>query len=75
MKQLFEGASMECGDFSSGAAWCRYKFERESKNEEIERLQARAGRAEENFHDLLVYNMIVFVVLLLMRIAELVGWV
>lgn len=67
--------SLEYGDFVTGEAWCRYKIEREGKNEEIERLQARAGRAEENFHDLLVYDMIVFVVLLLMRIAELVGWV
>ena len=66
---------MERDDFLSGEAWCRYKFERESKNEEIKRLQARAGRAEENFHDLLVYDMIVFVILLLMRIAELVGWI
>mgnify|MGYP005876413021 CR=1 FL=1 len=66
---------MECGDFSSGNAWCRYKFEREIKNEEIERLQARVGRAEENLHDLLVYDMIVLVILLLMRIAELAGWI
>lgn len=66
---------MERNDFLSGEAWCRYKFEREGKNEEIERLQARAGRAEENFHDLLVYDMIVFVILLLMRIAELAGWI
>lgn len=66
---------MECGDFSSGDAWCRYKFEREIKSEEIERLQARVGRAEENLHDLLVYDMIVLVILLLMRIAELAGWI
>lgn len=66
---------MECGDFSSGDAWCRYKFEREIKNEEIERLQSRVGRAEENLHDLLVYDMIVLVILLLMRIAELAGWI
>ena len=66
---------MERNDFLSGEAWCRYKFERESKNEEIERLQARVGRAEENFHDLLVYDMIVFVILLLMMIAELAGWI
>ena len=32
---------MERGDFISGEAWCKYKFERESKKEEIERLQRK----------------------------------
>lgn len=67
--------SWERGDFVSGEAWCRYKFEREGKNEEIERLQAIAKRAEKDFHNLLVYNKIVLVVLWLMMIAELVGWI
>lgn len=38
---------MERGDFISGEAWCKYKFERESKNEEIERLQRKVERAKQ----------------------------
>ncbi len=66
---------MERNDFLSGEAWCLYKFERESKNEEIERLQVRARRAEKDLHDLLVYDKIVLAVLWLMMIVELVGWI
>ena len=39
---------MERGDFISGEAWCKYKFERESKKEEIERLQRKVERANKN---------------------------
>lgn len=35
---------MERGDFISGEAWCRYKFERESDNEKIQRLQKKLER-------------------------------
>lgn len=42
---------MERGDFISGEAWCKYKFERESKKEEIERLQRKVERANKNLHN------------------------
>ena len=42
---------MERGDFISGEAWCKYKFERESKNEEIERLQRKVERVSKNLHN------------------------
>lgn len=66
---------MERGDFISGEAWCKYKFERESKNEEIARLQIRAKRAKKDFHNLLVFDRIALVVMLLLIIAETVGWI
>ena len=66
---------MERDDFLSGDAWCRYKFERESKAEEIEWLKARGMRVENDFHDLVVFNKITIVVLWLLTIAELAGWI
>ena len=53
---------MERGDFISGEAWCKYKFERESKNEEIERLQRKVERASKNLHNRIVYDNIVLTV-------------
>ena len=47
---------MERGDFISGEAWCKYKFERESKKEEIERLQRKVERASKNLHNRIVYD-------------------
>lgn len=35
---------MERNDFISGDAYYRYKFERESKNEEIQRLRTKMER-------------------------------
>lgn len=34
-------------DFIDGPAWCRYKFEREEKNERIEYLEAKLLAAEK----------------------------
>lgn len=34
-------------DFIDGSAWCRYKFEREEKNERIEYLEAKLLAAEK----------------------------
>lgn len=66
---------MERGDFISGEAWCKYKFERESKNEEIERLQRRVERASKNLHNRIVYDNIVLTVLSVTIIAVLAGWI
>ena len=66
---------MERGDFISGEAWCKYKFERESKNEEIERLQRRVERASKTLHNRIVYDNIVLTVLSVTIIAVLAGWI
>lgn len=66
---------MERGDFISGEAWCKYKFERESKNEEIERLQIIAKRVKKDYHNLLVFDKIVLIVMWLLIFAESVGWI
>ena len=61
--------------FISGEAWCKYKFERESKKEEIERLQRKVERASKNLHNRIVYDNIVLTVLSVMTIAVLAGWI
>ena len=66
---------MERGDFISGEAWCKYKFERESKNEEIERLQRKVERASKSLHNRIVYDNIVLTVLSVTTIAVLAGWI
>ena len=63
------------GDFTSDEAWCQYKFERERKNEEIERLQARVKRVEKDCHNMLVCAEIAFFVMWLLLFAESVGWI
>ena len=70
-----EGVIMERGDFISGEAWCKYKFERESKKEEIERLQRKVERASKNLHNRIVYDNIVLTVLSVTTIAVLAGWI
>ena len=50
---------MERGDFISGEAWCKYKFERESKK----------------VHNRIVYDNIVLTVLSVTTIAVLAGWI
>ena len=62
-------------DFISGDAYYRYKFERESKNEEIERLQRKVERASKNLHNRIVYDNIVLTVLSVTIIAVLAGWI
>lgn len=63
---------MEHRDFASLDAWYKYKLERESKNEQIELLQARADQAEKDFHNLLVFDKIVLAIVWLEAIAKLV---
>lgn len=63
---------MERRDFASLDAWYKYKFERESKNEQIELLQARGEQAEKDFHNLLVFGKIVLAIVWLEAIAKLV---
>lgn len=69
------GMNVERGDFISGEAWCKYKFERESKKEEIERLQRKVERANKNLHNRIVYDNIVLTVLSVTTIAVLAGWI
>ena len=64
---------MERGDFISGEAWCKYKFERESKKEEIERLQRKVERANKNLHNRIVYDNIVLTVLSVTTICS-ISW-
>ena len=66
---------MERGDFISGEAWCKYKFEREGKNEEIERLQRKVERASNDLHNRIVYDNIVLTILSVTTIAVLAGWI
>ena len=66
---------MERGDFISGEAWCKQEFERESKKEEIARLQRKVERANKNLHNRIVYDNIVLTVLSVTTIAVLAGWI
>ena len=63
---------MEQSDFTSLDTWYKYKFERESKNEQIELLQARAEQAEKDYYNLLVFDKIVLAIIWLEIIANLV---
>lgn len=64
---------MERGDFISGEAYCWYKFERESKNEEIQRLQRKVERANRDLRNRIVFELIVVTIYLVIDIANLVG--
>ncbi len=54
---------MERNDFISGDAYCRYKFERESKNEEIQRLRAKMERMRTDNYIRVAYDSVVITIL------------
>lgn len=55
---------MERNDFISGDAYCRYKFERESKNEEIQLLRTRMERIiKDSYYIRVAYGSAVIMVL------------
>lgn len=54
---------MERNDFISGDAYCRYKFERESKNEEIQLLRTRMERIIKGSYIRVAYDSVVIMVL------------
>lgn len=55
---------MERNDFISGDAYCRYKFERESKNEEIQLLRTRMERIiKDSYYIRVAYGSVVIMVL------------
>ena len=62
---------MERNDFISGDAYCRYKFELESKNEEIQRLRTKMERMRTDNYIRVAYDsgvitiLVAFIVLLL----------
>ena len=54
---------MERNDFISGDAYCRYKFERESKNEEIQCLRAKMERMRTDNYIRVAYDSVVITIL------------
>ena len=54
---------MERNDFISGDAYYRYKFERESKNEEIQRLRTKMERMRTDNYVRVAYDSVVITVL------------
>lgn len=54
---------MERNDFISGDAYCRYKFERESKNEEIQRLRTKMERMRTDNYIRVAYDSVVITIL------------
>ena len=54
---------MERNNFISGEAWCKYKFERESKNEEIQRLRAKMERMRTDNYIRVAYDSVVITIL------------
>ena len=54
---------MERNDFISGDAYCRYKFERESKNEEIQHLRAKMERMRTDNYIRVAYDSVVITIL------------
>ena len=64
---------MERGDFISGEAWCKYKFERESKNEEIQRLRTKMERMRTDNYVRVAYDSVVITVLVAFIAFLLVG--
>ena len=64
---------MERNDFISGDAYCRYKFERESKNEEIQRLRTKMERMRTDNYVRIAYDSVVITVLVAFIAFLLVG--
>lgn len=64
---------MERNDFISGDAYCRYKFERESKNEEIQRLRTKMERMRTDNYVRVAYDSVVITVLVAVIAFLLVG--
>lgn len=64
---------MERNDFISGDAYCRYKFERESKNEEIQRLRTKMERMRTDNYVRAAYDSVVITVLVAFIAFLLVG--
>lgn len=64
---------MERNDFISGDAYCRYKFERESKNEEIQRLRTKMERMRTDNYVRVAYDSVVITVLVAFIAFLLVG--
>ena len=64
---------MERNDFISGDAYCRYKFERESKNEEIQRLRTKMERMRTDNYVRVAYDSVVITVLVAFIALLLVG--
>lgn len=54
---------MERNDFISGDAYCRYNFERESKNEEIQRLRTKMERMRTDNYIRVAYDSVVITIL------------
>jgi hypothetical protein len=64
---------VERNDFISGDAYCRYKFERESKNEEIQRLRTKMERMRTDNYVRIAYDSVVITVLVAFIAFLLVG--
>ena len=64
---------MERNDFISGDAYCRYKFERESKNEEIQRLRTKMERMRTDNYIRVAYDSVVITILVAFIVLLLVG--
>lgn len=64
---------MERNDFISGDAYYRYKFERESKNEEIQRLRTKMERMRTDNYVRVAYDSVVITVLVAFIAFLLVG--
>jgi hypothetical protein len=64
---------VERNDFISGDAYCRYKFERESKNEEIQRLRTKMERMRTDNYVRVAYDSVVITVLVAVIAFLLVG--
>lgn len=64
---------MERNDFISGDAYYRHKFERESKNEEIQRLRTKMERMRTDNYVRVAYDSVVITVLVAFIAFLLVG--
>ena len=64
---------MERNDFISGDSYYRYKFERESKNEEIQRLRTKMERMRTDNYVRVAYDSVVITVLVAFIAFLLVG--
>lgn len=64
---------MERNDFISGDTYYRYKFERESKNEEIQRLRTKMERMRTDNYVRVAYDSVVITALVAFIAFLLVG--
>ena len=61
---------MDRNDFVRGDSWCRYKFERESYIEEIQKLESQRDNISKEVNDAMKYWFVTMVILVVCAVYK-----